>query len=56
MPTVDILRREADIRSFKQGETIFKEGGPRGLMDNPAALPRWQLLIAALPPLTKKDS
>jgi CRP-like cAMP-binding protein len=26
MPTFDILRREADIRSFKQGETIFKDG------------------------------
>jgi CRP/FNR family transcriptional regulator, cyclic AMP receptor protein len=28
MPTFDILRRETDIRSFKQGETIFKKGDP----------------------------
>jgi CRP-like cAMP-binding protein len=28
MPIFDILRREADIRSFKQGETIFKKGEP----------------------------
>jgi CRP/FNR family cyclic AMP-dependent transcriptional regulator len=28
MPTFDILRREPDIRSFKQGETIFKKGDP----------------------------
>jgi CRP-like cAMP-binding protein len=26
MPTFPILRHEPDIRSFKQGETIFKEG------------------------------
>jgi CRP/FNR family cyclic AMP-dependent transcriptional regulator len=26
MPTFDILRREPDVRSFRQGETIFKEG------------------------------
>jgi CRP-like cAMP-binding protein len=28
MPTFDMLRRETDIRSFKQGETIFKQGDP----------------------------
>jgi CRP/FNR family cyclic AMP-dependent transcriptional regulator len=28
MPTFDILRRETDIRWFKQGETIFKKGDP----------------------------
>jgi CRP/FNR family cyclic AMP-dependent transcriptional regulator len=28
MPTFDILRRETDIRSFKQGDTIFKKGDP----------------------------
>lgn len=28
MPTFDILRRETDVRSFKQGETIFKKGDP----------------------------
>ena len=32
MPTFDILRREADIRSFKQGETIFKNGDPGDCM------------------------
>jgi len=26
MPTFDILRREPDLRSFNQGETIFREG------------------------------
>ena len=26
MPTFAILRNEPDIRSFKQGETIFKQG------------------------------
>jgi CRP/FNR family transcriptional regulator, cyclic AMP receptor protein len=32
MPTFDILRREADIRSFKKGETIFKDGDPGDCM------------------------
>jgi len=32
MPTFDILRREADVRSFKQCETIFKEGDPADCM------------------------
>jgi CRP-like cAMP-binding protein len=32
MPTFDILRREADIRSFKQGETNFKAGDPGDCM------------------------
>jgi CRP/FNR family transcriptional regulator, cyclic AMP receptor protein len=26
MPTFEMLRRESDIRSFKRGEVIFKEG------------------------------
>lgn len=26
MPTFDILRNESDVRSFRSGETIFKEG------------------------------
>jgi len=32
MPTFDILRHEADIRSFKQGETIFNDGDPGDCM------------------------
>jgi CRP/FNR family transcriptional regulator, cyclic AMP receptor protein len=32
MPTFDILRREADIRSFKRGDTIFKSGDPGDCM------------------------
>jgi CRP/FNR family transcriptional regulator, cyclic AMP receptor protein len=32
MPTFDILRREADVRSFKQGETIFNAGDPGDCM------------------------
>jgi CRP/FNR family cyclic AMP-dependent transcriptional regulator len=32
MPTFDILRREADNRSFKKGETIFKDGDPGDCM------------------------
>jgi CRP-like cAMP-binding protein len=32
MPTLDILRREPDVRSLKQGETVFKEGDPADFM------------------------
>jgi CRP-like cAMP-binding protein len=32
MTTLDILRREPDIRSFKQGDTIFNEGEPADCM------------------------
>jgi CRP/FNR family transcriptional regulator, cyclic AMP receptor protein len=32
MPTFEILRHEHDIRSFKRGETIFKEGDPAECM------------------------
>lgn len=32
MPTFPILRHEPDTRSFKQGETIFKEGDPADCM------------------------
>jgi CRP/FNR family cyclic AMP-dependent transcriptional regulator len=32
MPTFAILRNEPDIRSFKQGETIFEEGEPADCM------------------------
>jgi CRP-like cAMP-binding protein len=28
MPTLDILRREPDLRSFTQGATIFQAGDP----------------------------
>ena len=31
-PTFAIFRHEPDIRSFKQGETIFKEGDPADCM------------------------
>lgn len=32
MPTFEILRREPDVRSFKQGEAIFNEGDPADCM------------------------
>jgi len=32
MTTLDILRREPDIRSYRQGETIFKAGDPADCM------------------------
>jgi len=32
MATFAILRHEPDIRSFRQGETIFKEGDPADCM------------------------
>ena len=32
MTTLDILRREPDIRSYKSGETIFKAGDPGDCM------------------------
>jgi len=32
MPSFEILRREPDIRSFKQGETIFNAGDPGDCM------------------------
>lgn len=32
MTTLDILRREPDIRSFKRGDTIFNEGDPADCM------------------------
>jgi hypothetical protein len=32
MTTLDILRREPEIRSHKSGETIFKAGDPRDCM------------------------
>jgi CRP/FNR family cyclic AMP-dependent transcriptional regulator len=32
MPTFPMLRHEPDIRSFRQGETIFKEGDPADCM------------------------
>lgn len=32
MPTLDILRREPDIRSFKQGDPIFVAGDPGDCM------------------------
>ncbi|MGA2776746.1 MAG: cyclic nucleotide-binding domain-containing protein [Steroidobacteraceae bacterium] len=32
MPTFEILRRESDIRSFRQGEVIFREGDPADCM------------------------
>ncbi len=32
MPTFPILRHETDIRSFKQGDTIFKAGDPADCM------------------------
>jgi len=32
MPTFDFLRREADIRPFRQGDTIFKAGDPGDCM------------------------
>src|ERR1039458_721314 len=32
MPTFAIFRNEPDIRSFTQGETIFKEGDPADCM------------------------
>jgi len=32
MPTFAIFRNEPDIRSFRQGETIFKEGDPADCM------------------------
>lgn len=32
MPTFEMLRRESDIRSFKQGEIIFNEGDPADFM------------------------
>jgi CRP/FNR family transcriptional regulator, cyclic AMP receptor protein len=32
MQTFAILRHEPDIRSFKQGETIFKQGDPADCM------------------------
>ena len=32
MPTFPILRHEPDTRSFKQGETIFREGDPADCM------------------------
>jgi hypothetical protein len=32
MPTFAILRNEPDVRSFRQGETIFKEGDPADCM------------------------
>ena len=32
MTTLDILRREPDIRSYKQGDTIFNEGDPADSM------------------------
>jgi CRP-like cAMP-binding protein len=32
MTTLDILRREPDIRGYKQGETIFKAGDPADRM------------------------
>lgn len=32
MTTLDILRREPDIRSFKRGDVIFDEGDPADCM------------------------
>jgi CRP/FNR family cyclic AMP-dependent transcriptional regulator len=32
MPTFPILRHELDMRSFKQGDTIFKAGDPADCM------------------------
>ena len=32
MPTFAILRNEPDVRTFRQGETIFKEGDPADCM------------------------
>jgi CRP/FNR family transcriptional regulator, cyclic AMP receptor protein len=32
MPTFDILRRETDVRSFKQGAAIFEVGEPGDCM------------------------
>jgi DNA polymerase II small subunit/DNA polymerase delta subunit B len=32
MTTFDFLRREPDIRTYKQGETIFKQGDPADCM------------------------
>lgn len=32
MTTLDILRREPDIRSYKQGDTIFRAGDPADCM------------------------
>jgi signal-transduction protein with cAMP-binding, CBS, and nucleotidyltransferase domain len=32
MPTFEMLRRESDIRSFKKGEIIFREGDAADFM------------------------
>ena len=32
MPTLDILRNEPDLRSYKQGETVFQAGDPGDCM------------------------
>ena len=32
MPTLELLRNEPDLRSYKEGETIFKAGDPGDCM------------------------
>jgi len=54
MQTFAILRHEPDIRSFKQGETIFKQGDPADCMfavvEGAVAIELGSTLVEHVPP------
>jgi CRP-like cAMP-binding protein len=50
MATLDILRREPDIRSYTQGATVFQAGDPGGVFGEMGlidAQPRGATAVAA---------